>query len=214
VTPVLPRPVERRRHREREHARRAILEATEALLLEEGYERFSIRRLVDRCGYTAPTIYHHFGDKRGLIDELVEERFRDVLERAPAVAAGEDPVQTLRVLTAYFVRFGIEHPDYYRLLTDYRPDDAKPLRSAEQIKALVEVPLAALAAAGRLRTADVNEAFQAVWALVHGLTALRINRPDEDWSPSLNEFALSALLRGLVCEPSEDLLARPEGAPS
>ena len=37
---------EQRRSEQRAQVRRSILDATEALLLEEGEERFSIRRLV------------------------------------------------------------------------------------------------------------------------------------------------------------------------
>ena len=55
---------------QRSQARRAILDATQSLLVEGGYEAFSMRRLAERCGYTAPTIYHHFGDKPGLIGAL------------------------------------------------------------------------------------------------------------------------------------------------
>ena len=70
-----PHPSEIRRSRHREEARRAILDATEAILLEDGVELFSIRKLATRCGFTAPTIYHYFRDKDGLIDALLEERF-------------------------------------------------------------------------------------------------------------------------------------------
>jgi len=63
---------EQRRSAQRAQVRRAVLDATESLLLEAGEEQFSIRRLVERCGYTAPTIYHHFGDKKGLIDALLD----------------------------------------------------------------------------------------------------------------------------------------------
>ena len=41
---------EQRREAQRDSARRAILEATAGLLLEDGYDAFSIRRLVERCG--------------------------------------------------------------------------------------------------------------------------------------------------------------------
>ena len=61
VSQIAETPAERRRLRQRTDAQRAILDATEALLVEDGYEQFSMRRLVERCGYTAPTIYRYFG---------------------------------------------------------------------------------------------------------------------------------------------------------
>ena len=65
-----PPGIEHRRARQREEARRTILDATELLLIESGGFDFSIRSLSKRCGYSAPTVYHYFGDKDGLIDAL------------------------------------------------------------------------------------------------------------------------------------------------
>jgi len=64
-----------RRERQRGEARRTILDAAGEIVMEEGAEAFSMRRLAARCGYTLPTIYHHFGDKQGLIAALLELRF-------------------------------------------------------------------------------------------------------------------------------------------
>jgi AcrR family transcriptional regulator len=85
-----------RRTRQREEARRAILDATEAILVEDGIELFSIRKLATRCGYTAPTIYHYFRDKDGLIDALLEERFSRLLQRVRRVSVGGDHVANMR----------------------------------------------------------------------------------------------------------------------
>ena len=91
-----PQPAALRRSRQREEARRAILDATESILLEDGEELLSIRKLALRCGYTAPTIYHYFRDKDGLIDALLEERFSRLLQRVRRVQLGPDPVANLR----------------------------------------------------------------------------------------------------------------------
>ena len=95
---------EQRRRQQRADARRAILDATESLLVEGGYESFSIRRLVDRCGYTAPTIYHYFGDKPGLLDALLEEVFQKLVRLIRRVPQSDDPIEYLRTLARAFVR--------------------------------------------------------------------------------------------------------------
>ena len=71
-TPEKAGVAQQRRLQYREDARRAILDAAEELLVEGGLEGFSMRRLADRCGYTAPTIYHYFRDKPGLIASVLE----------------------------------------------------------------------------------------------------------------------------------------------
>lgn len=190
-------PAERRRLQSRADARRAILDATEALLVEDGLEAFSMRRLAERCGYTAPTIYHHFGDKQTLIDELVEERCRVLLRGLKRVPLGPDPVENLRAMTCAFVRFGMRYPDHYRLLSVPIDEERTPPPSAEAARVLMQSPLERLAAEGRVPD-GVEAAGQALWAYLHGHILLRTSRPDHAWEKGVLEIGLDALLRGLV----------------
>ena len=190
-------PAQSRRQRQREEARRAILDATEALMVESGGEDFSMRALAERCGYAAPTIYHYFGDKEGLIDALLEERFARLLVSVRRVPVGPNPVENLRGLVAAFVRFGRRNPAFYRLILVGRRGGDRTPPSAEAARDVLSRPWAALEEAGRLY-ADREASGQSMWALLHGLTALRIGRPDLDWAPDLVETAVESMLRGLV----------------
>jgi AcrR family transcriptional regulator len=207
-----PTPAERRRLRQRTEVRRSILAATEELLVAGGYEGFSMRRLAERCAYTAPTIYHHFGGKRGLIDALLEERFRQMVERIRRVPTADDPLETLRRQLGAFVRFGIENPTHYRLLTVPRLDDeSPPPQSAEDSRSLIEVTLSQLARDGRLQVDEIEEAVQCIWVMLHGLVAMRISRPDYAWTASHVDVSLEILLRGLVA-PARAAVSTPTGA--
>jgi AcrR family transcriptional regulator len=188
-----------RRTEQRALVRRSILDATEALLLEEGEERFSIRRLVERCGYTAPTIYHHFGDKKGLIDALLDERFERLARQMKRVPRGDDPVAYLRAMALAFVRFSLRNPTHHRLLFAPRAQTYEPPRSAEEARDMLERAWMQLSEEGRLR-ADEASARQALFCLVYGLASRRIAQPDEEWAKTGIEDAIDALLRGLVAE--------------
>ena len=130
-------PAERRRLQSRADARRAILDATEALLVEDGYEAFSMRRLADRCGYTAPTIYHHFGDKQRLLDELLDERCQGLVRTLRRVHQGTDPVGNLRAFSSAFVRFGLRNPTHYALLSQPRDPGLPVPPAAEEARVLM-----------------------------------------------------------------------------
>lgn len=194
-------PAKRRREQSRADARRVILDATESLLVGAGYERFSIRKLVDRCGYTAPTIYHYFGDKKGLLDALLDARLRGLLRRMKRVALGEDPVENWRHQTLAFIRFGLKHPTHYQLLMMPRGADEPLLPVAEQLIELMLRPFSALQEAGRLVAGDVEAARQAVWAMVHGLISLQNGLPDVAWQADLDASAVALLERGLILAP-------------
>jgi AcrR family transcriptional regulator len=196
------RPAEQRRHRQRAETRRAILDATEAILLEDGYEGFSMRRLAERCGYTAPTIYHYFRDKPGLLDALLQERFSRLLRHLRRVPRAGDAEQDLRAMAAAFVRFGLRNPPFYRLLMTPRHEPDDPPRSAEEARALMEAPLRELERVGRLAFGDFEITQQALWALLHGVISLRTSRPDHPWKPGMVEAALDSMIRGLVHPPA------------
>lgn len=190
-------PAERRRLQSRADARRAILDATEELIVRDGLEGFSMRRLAERCGYTAPTIYHYFGDKQALIDELVEERCRLLLRGLKRVALGPDPAENLRAMCAAFVRFGLRYPTHYRLLSVPLDEERTPPPSAEAARMLLQSPLEQLGAEGRV-PAGVEPTGQALWAYLHGHILLRTARPDYAWEKDVFEIGLDALLRGLI----------------
>ncbi len=189
-----------RRHEQRTQVRRSILDATEALLLEEGEERFSIRRLVERCGYTAPTLYHHFGDKKGLIDALLDERFDRLARQMKRVPRGGDPVAYLRAIALAFVRFSLRNPTHHRLLFAPRAQSYEPPRSAQEVRDMLERAWMELWEQGRLRVSDASSAGQALFCLIYGLASRRIARPEDEWSKTGIEDAIDALLRGLVTE--------------
>ena len=195
-------PAEQRRQRQRKEARRAILNAAEALLVEEGFEAFSMRRLAERCGYTTPTIYHYFNDKKGLLDTLIQERISGFLARMRGVPQGAEPVENWRAMTLAVLRFGLENPTHYRLLTTPRHESEPPPREAEELIELMQRPLSQLRDEGRLIPNDPEAGRQAAWALVHGLISLTSGRPDYEWSDSLMTAAVDMMVRGLI---------RPEG---
>jgi AcrR family transcriptional regulator len=200
---------EQRREAQRDLARRAILDATQALLLEAGYDDFSIRRLVERCGYAAPSIYHYFGDKDGLLDALIDERFAKLTAQLKRVPRGNDPVANIRGLAIAFVRFGMKNPEHFRLLFTPRAGDETPPPSGEEARKLIEATLTALWEGGRLRTGDPQTAGQALSVLCQGLVWSRISRPDYAWGKTLTEESIDALLRGLVAP--DDAATRSSG---
>lgn len=179
-------------------ARAAILRAAEALLLAEGGDGLSIRKLEQRCGYRAPTIYHHFGDKRGLLDAVLEARFRAVHDLMRRIPRGRDPARYLRRTARAFVRFALANPDHYLLLGAASGGGSPSVPSAEAARGLVKRALTDLAREGTLWTDDVDAAFEVTWAMLHGLISLRIAQPRHRFAPNLTELALDTVEGGLL----------------
>lgn len=202
-----------RRSKLRADARRAILDAAESLLAAASYEEFSIRKLSERCGYSAPTIYHHFGDKLGLVDAVLEEHYKRLLELIRGVRLRPDPLDTIRARASAFVTFGLENPTHYRILTAERGPSAKPLQAAEDSRGELERPWRRLIDQGRLRPEHLDLAQQSLFVLIHGTISLLSTRPDLDWSPAIAEESIDALLRGWTASTGPERRGTRRGKP-
>ena len=154
-----------------ETTRRTILAAAERLLASRGEDGLSIRELCSRAGVTAPTVYHHFGDKRGLVDRVVNDCFaafdRALSRRRPPA----DPVAALAWSFDRYLEYGLRHPTHYRLMFQQRGPRRTPAGRAAYDR--LRRTVASIAAAGRLRL-PVEDATAACWSAAHGITSLVI----------------------------------------
>ncbi len=201
---------ELRRQQNRADTRRAILEAAEALLAESGHWGFAVRPLVERCGYSAPTIYHYFGDKPGLIEALLEERLQELVAELERVPTGSDPIAQARTLCLAFARWGIRNPAHYHLMNAPQDREPSPGSAAHRAVELMSDPLIVLADGDEVGEEQLILIRQSLWACLHGLISLPSVRPDEDWSADLLESSVDVLLRGWLAEFSDSQVARGE----
>jgi AcrR family transcriptional regulator len=75
--------------------RTALLDAAEALMLEEGYAAVSSRRVAERAGATAALVYYYFDTMDGLFVELFRRGAERGLERQVAALDSPQPLWAL-----------------------------------------------------------------------------------------------------------------------
>ena len=68
--------------------RRALLDAASRLLVEEGPQALSMRRVAAAAGCSTTVLYTLFGGKEGLADALYREGFARLTAAIQAAAAG------------------------------------------------------------------------------------------------------------------------------
>src|SRR5262245_54607792 len=101
-----------------------IVLAARELLEEQGPEALSMRRLADRLGIRAPSIYKHLPDKRALENALISLALEEQAERfETARDHSTDPVTAIARAYRDYAR---RHPHLYRLVTE-RPLDREQL---------------------------------------------------------------------------------------
>jgi AcrR family transcriptional regulator len=175
-----------------------VVAAGRQLLEEEGPEALTMRRLAERVGIRAPSLYKHLPDKAALEAAIIATGFEE------AAAAFEQAVDDadgrprggagggsgggsggeadggsdggardgLVALAAAYRRFALEHPHLYRLMNN------GPL-AREHLPPGLE----GRTAAPLLRVAGSQARARAVWAFAHGMVMLELDQrfpPDAD----------------------------------
>jgi len=171
-------------------SRDRLLDAAAELLDESADHDVSTRAICERAGVQAPTLYHHFGNKQGLLATVVVEAFATHLQGT----APDDPLDALRFTWNEHVRFGIERPNIYTYaFGQLRTGEPAGLaKVAEQ--ALLD-RLNEVARHGMLRVAP-EAAASRLFAANVGATLARIATPDFDTEGLLDSVLADVLADG------------------
>lgn len=162
---------------------REIVAAARLLLEQEGSEGLSMRRLAERIGIRAPSIYKHLPDKAALEDALISLALEEQAEAFERALGADEP---LAAIAAEYRRFALENPHLYRLATD------RPLRRDRLAPGVEERAAAAVVAAA----GGDRDVARAAFAFAHGMAILELNGrfpPDADldaaWRRGIEAFA-------------------------
>jgi AcrR family transcriptional regulator len=159
-----------------------VVAAARRLLEEEGAATLTMRRLAERVGIRAPSLYKHFPDKAALEVAVIATGLEDAA--AVFAAAVETTADPLPALAAAYRQFALDHPHLYRLM------NSGPLPRQDLPPGLED-----RAAAPLLRVAGDQARARAIWAFAHGMVMLELDHrfpPDADldaaWQAGITAF--------------------------
>jgi AcrR family transcriptional regulator len=192
------------------HLRRAeILGAAERIFIRDGYQGATIRKIAEEVGVSSTALYMHFRDKDEILLEICEGAISTLLASNSEISGQPiDSVSRVRMMLDAYMRFGLENPNTYRLAFCSAPAEfAAQRREAtadlgtrcyERFMSVV----AEIAAEGRLRLGDADDAAFTLWAACHGLVSLAISQknPAQGDSQKLMALMLDSLFQGLVID--------------
>jgi len=95
--------------------RENIIQQALDLFALHGYESTGIQEIVDTSGISKPTLYHYFGNKRGLLDAIIALNGRKMFEIVEqGCVYNHDLVMNLTVLTRGMINFALSNQAFYR----------------------------------------------------------------------------------------------------
>jgi AcrR family transcriptional regulator len=111
--------------------RHQILQQALTLFAARGYDAVGVQEICEAAGVTKPTLYHYFGNKRGLLTALLEKRAAPLLARlAVATTYQGDLPQSLEQVVRTYFDFATAEPVLYRLMLAlwFAPPESEALR--------------------------------------------------------------------------------------
>lgn len=180
--------------------RPVLIETGLKLIEEKGVQALTLREIGDRIGVSRMAPYRHFADKAALVAAISVEgftSFAEALENAKK-RAKPDFASRLTAMGVAYVRFATEHPAYFEVMFGplANPGNAEPGEGAGvRAFSLLEETIREGQSSGAVQAGDSRTLALVAWALVHGLSVLRL----EDWRAggALTNFACGILQEGL-----------------
>jgi AcrR family transcriptional regulator len=166
--------------------REEILQAARTLFNANGVRAVSTRQIASAVGISQPSLYAHFATKEDLVQAAFVSAFDDLVARLQHVSAQPAGLKLIKDLCRAYISFGLEHSDAYRLafLLEYASGDSQKDRAFAAGLQAFDVFLGALTdvftIAGDRRAAHLVA--ESLWASMHGLVSLLIQRPQFPWS--------------------------------
>lgn len=159
----------------------ALIEAGIQMIVEEGIEKFSLRKVAAKCNVSHTAPYKHFKNKEALIEEMMAYVMKDFSNEILKVARAYPNERCILEIGKRYVTYMLEHKDYFHLLFS---GDKKAVVTIEEGKFIYEKghPFGTFAEVTTefLRNMVVDEKKRNhiilhCWSVVHGLAHLMIS---------------------------------------
>ncbi|MFD6158747.1 TetR/AcrR family transcriptional regulator [Nocardia sp. NPDC060256] len=176
--------------------RTRLLDAAAQLLAESSGSQITTRAICELAGVQAPTLYHHFGDKQGLLDAVASYGFEQYLTAKRTSTPSEDPLADIRHGWDQHVGFAVANPALYAVMYGQVVPGKRPAPAADA-EALLLALLTRAAGQGRLTTTPQTAA-DLILATNVGVALALITMPPDQRDTTLSDRTRDAILAAIA----------------
>jgi AcrR family transcriptional regulator len=105
-----------RKEREKQELKELILLKAKEIIIRDGQEKLSIRKLAAEIEYSPATIYLYFHDKDEIIYEMTNLGFSKMVETMNSAYNEPSPTKRIFHIGRAYLEFGLTHRDWYDLM--------------------------------------------------------------------------------------------------
>ena len=174
-----------------DNTRARILDTALNIIITEGFNHLSVRKIASRLGVTATTIYNYYTNKNEINLMIRVRGFEKLYGLLTKHAAPYKDIESkIKALVRAYIEFGLNHPSYYDIMfnlhtpkyLDYVGTEIEPLAYTEKQNALKCLSLftetigAYLPVKGKRKDHFILYQVVKFWSDLHGLVTLTNSR--------------------------------------
>jgi AcrR family transcriptional regulator len=154
----------------------AILKVAEKIVLQEGWQAVSIRKIAEAIGYSLPVIYNHFESKDAIQEEFVKHGFNLL---AMAMQSSKEkhtnPEQQLTQMALSYFEFAFNNAAYYKMMFGLGIPSCQKASEIAEIGNFSGIVISVIASL----MSQPNEQrkflkYHTFWSILHGLTSINM----------------------------------------
>ncbi|WP_213780853.1 TetR/AcrR family transcriptional regulator [Caballeronia sp. dw_276] len=181
-----------------------ILDAARSIVVRQGFDALSMRKLADVVGYSPASLYLHFSGRDAIAHALGAEGHAGLLAALHSYDSTLDAVERVKSMAHAYVEFGRAHPEVYRLI--YMQNAAYSEAIFNDASASGETALSVFAHALDVIGPAPGPAplsAETLWAALHGIVSLSLTASKYLSAPAdvLIDSTLDLCLSGVKKKP-------------
>ena len=151
-----------------------FIDATKNIILSEGVQSVSIRKVAERAGYTFTTIYNYFKDLNELLQETKTAMISDVMAHMQKVSPLQiNEVEDVKRINKQYIEYYLDRPNVFRFFYSYRlnPAEQAQAKMLDFSDSYVDT-YKSFVAKGNIKEEEVLVVAKTIIYTLHGLLAL------------------------------------------
>ncbi len=171
------------------------------IVVQEGWQCLSIRKIADAIEYSAPVIYDHFANKEAILLEftrqgfqLLNEDLRTARKRFP------EPAKQIEAMAYSYWDFAYRNREFYQLMYGLGMPTCETVKQIPELAALTNLllePIKALIEASNNPEANAFMKLHTFWSMLHGLISINM-LGNESAETEINDLVLRDFINNFI----------------
>ncbi len=165
------------RLKKKEMLKDSILEAAKNIILKEGWQAVSIRKIAEAIGYSLPVVYNHFESKDAILEEFVKQGFVMLTEIiTQAKLKTENPTKQLTEMAIAYFDFALSHREYYQMMFGLGMPSCERVNQIPEIGSFTAVLISSIKILSNAEKVEEKTILKlhTFWSILHGLSSINM----------------------------------------